>query len=88
MSEERKERKRRLIHINPKYGLEAAILVVAKHDYKEALLDQMNNSGDKKVNRRVRRLEKFFLSEWGQLLSHDLGELIIEKCKQEVLHEV
>jgi hypothetical protein len=26
-------------------------------------------------------IEKFLLSEWGQLLSNDMGEIIIEKLK-------
>ena len=72
------------ISINPKYGLEAAILAVATEDYKEALRRQREGADSLKVDKAVRKLEKFFLSEWGQLLSGDLGELIIEKCRQEV----
>ena len=30
-----------------------------------------------------KKLEKFFLSEWGQMLSDNYGEYIIEQCKKE-----
>ena len=31
------------------------------------------------------RLEKWFLSEWGQMLSRGHGDEIIERCKREVM---
>ena len=80
-----KKKRRRLIHINPEDGLEAAILLVARYDYQDALLDQMEDRECPKIRREVRKLEKFFRSDWGQSLSYGNGELIIEKCKQKVL---
>ena len=32
----------------------------------------------------IKRLEKFFLSEWGQFLSGNYGEYIIERCKKNI----
>ncbi len=74
--------------INPKEGLEVAILKVAAEDYKEALIRQATEMESLKNQREVRKLEKFFLGPWGQLLSNNLGELIIERCRQEVRNEV
>ena len=79
------KRKRRLIQIKPEDGLENAVLLVARFDYEDALLEQMKNSDSKSANREVRSLEKFFLSDWGQTLSFNCGELIIDKCRQNVL---
>lgn len=56
--------------------LQAAILEQAIHDYK---IELKCGGG--------RRLEKWFLSEWGQWISRDHGEEIIERCKREVNHE-
>lgn len=81
----KKKRMKRITKINPEDGLEAAILKQAADDYKEALLDQMEDMECPKTRKEVRRLEKFFRSDWGQSLSYGNGELIIEKCKLEVL---
>lgn len=81
----KKKRKCRNIQINPEDGIENAVLLLARFDYEDALLEQMENRDNKNANRKVRRLEKFFLSEWGQLLSFNCGELIIEKCRWNVL---
>lgn len=35
-----------------------------------------------------RKLERWFLSKWGQLLCEDRGEYIIEKCRQTYKHRV
>ena len=72
------------IHINPKEGLEIAILVVAADDYREALRRQREDRDSMKANKEVRKLERFFLSRWGQLLSDNHGEAIIERCRREV----
>lgn len=37
--------------------------------------------------RGMMRLESWFLSEWGQLLSFGNGEFIIEKCKRDCRKE-
>lgn len=56
--------------------LQAAILEQAIHDYK---MELKCGGGH--------RLEKWFLSEWGQKLSRWHGEEIIERCKREVKYE-
>lgn len=53
--------------------LQAAILEQAIHDYKIEL-----KCGD------GHRLEKWFLSEWGQMLSRGHGDEIIERIRREV----
>lgn len=53
-----------------------AIVKRAVMDYKLALR--------KRDFYAIAELEKFFLSDYGQLLSRDHGELIIEKCKKTV----
>lgn len=55
-------------------NLRVAILQQAIKDYISAL---RYNEGAK-----VHKLEKFFKSEWGELLSNNHGDYIIEKCKQ------
>lgn len=56
--------------------LQAAILEQAIHDYKIELKCGGGHS-----------LEKWFLSEWGQMMSRCHGEEIIERCKREVKYE-
>jgi hypothetical protein len=59
------------------YGLEnlrVAILQQAAKDYISAL---RHNEGA-----QAYRLEKFFKSEWGELLSNNHGDFIISECKK------
>lgn len=56
--------------------LQAAILEQAIHDYKVEL-----KAGGGHL------LAKWFLSEWGQMLSRGHGDEIIERCKREVHHD-
>lgn len=55
--------------------LQSAIIVQAVQDYKKAL-----KNDDRKTARQV---ERFFRSEWGQLLSMGNGEAIIERVRKE-----
>jgi hypothetical protein len=57
-------------------ALAAAILQQAIKDYKTAI---RNNNFHKMLC-----LERFFLGELGQILSYNHGELIIERCRNEV----
>lgn len=57
-------------------ALAAAILQQAMKDYETAI---RNNNFHKKLE-----LERFFLSKFGQILSYDHGEVIIEKCRKRV----
>lgn len=54
--------------------LAGAILKLAADDYIKALAE-----GDEK---KSKKLERFFLSDWGQMLSLHQGEAIIRNCKR------
>lgn len=56
------------------YAVIIAVLKQAVRDYKTALM--------KNDFYRKQELEKFFLSEYGQAMSHNLGEEIIERCQR------
>lgn len=59
--------------------LRTEIVKSAVNDYKNAL------KKSKRIGCKCKdetELEKWFLSKWGQLLSGDNGEYIIEKCRQ------
>jgi hypothetical protein len=57
-------------------ALKRGIVAKAAEDYREAL-----KHGD---TSEARRLERWLLSDWGQALSQDCGEIIIERIKEEV----
>lgn len=59
--------------------LRAGILKQAAKDYKTALR--------KRDLKKISELERFFLGDWGQLLSDYNGEYIIETCKKIVKEE-
>ena len=61
----------------------AAIILQAMKDYKRALL-RVRKRKSKHNEKKVRELERFFLSAWGQSLSFDRGEYIIARCREEV----
>lgn len=66
-----------------------AIIEQAVKDYKKALKDCDDKSRivQAKAQSTKRECEKFFLSEWGQLLTDGHGQLIIERCRREVAEE-
>lgn len=53
--------------------LRIAILQQAVRDYQSALLKNDTHIAEE--------LEKWFMSDWAQLLSGDMGELIIKHCR-------
>lgn len=57
--------------------LRTEIVALAVRDYKSALRKTERIGA---VCIEQKNLEKWFLSKWGQLLSGDNGEYIIEKC--------
>lgn len=59
--------------------LRFAIIRQAVEDYESAL--RRRDDG------KCAALERWFLSDWGELLSDDAGELIIAKCKNRVCAE-
>lgn len=60
----------------------AAIVKQAMTDYKAALKCE-----GKRAMKTRKECERFFLSEYGQMLSAGSGERIIEKCREEVKAE-
>ena len=60
--------------------LAGAILKQAKKDYIQALIDY--ETGDFYEITTIRKLEDFFLSDWGQFLSFNQGEYIIRKSQK------
>ena len=60
----------------PYEDLRIAIVAKAVSDYRVALASDNE--------RYIKPLEKFFLSSWGQFLSGDNGEYIIDRCRAEV----
>lgn len=52
-------------------GLRTAILFQAAMDYRQ---------GNEQTKKSI---ERFFLSDWGQFISGDMGEVIIEKLRKE-----
>lgn len=61
--------------------LTEAIIKQAIKDYKAALVKSATQPREAST---AKSLERFFLSKWGQCLSFDHGELIIERTKKEV----
>jgi hypothetical protein len=57
-------------------NLAIAILQQAAKDYRTALKN--------KNKKRAASLEKWFMSDWAQLLSNDMGEIIIKKCRDQI----
>lgn len=57
-------------------NIAAAIVKQAMADYKAALKANKKNL--------IHECEQFFLSAWGQTLSANHGEYIIERCRKEV----
>lgn len=61
------------------------IMKLAAHDYRNELRRSKNG---KTKTRECYRLERFFRSEYGQLLSMEMGEYIMEKIQKEVEEEL
>lgn len=61
--------------------LAAEIIKLAAHDYRKELI--RSKKGNLKT-RECYQLERFFLSDYGQLLSMDKGKYIMEKIQEEV----
>jgi hypothetical protein len=56
--------------------LTIAIIQQAAKDYRSAL--------KRKNKKQVAALEKWLMGDWAQLLSNDMGEIIIKKCQEQV----
>lgn len=66
--------------------LSIAILQQAVADYRKAVKKAQSNDKYDKAQGTIakKNLERFFLSEWGELLSGDNGQLIIDKLRAEM----
>ena len=59
--------------------LQIAIINQANEDYRTALMENKR--------KKIEKLEKFYLSTWGQLLTDYNGENIISRIRREVKNE-
>ena len=59
----------------------AAIVQLAIKDYRKALQGKERRTRE---GTSAKSLERFFRSKWGQTLTFEHGELIIERTKKEV----
>ena len=69
------------LHFNWAETLAIAIVVQAAKDYEHEL---QRSKKDGRKTGEARRLEKWFMSDYGQLLTFGKGEQIMEKIKKEV----
>lgn len=60
--------------------LQIAIINQANEDYRDALMENKR--------KKIERLERFYLSTWGQLLTDYNGENIISRIRREVRNNV
>ena len=67
--------------------LRTAILRQAVEDYKQALRDEAEGRMNTRRDCRSDALRAFFLSPWGQYLSYNHGEMILEKLDKEFKEE-
>ena len=77
-----------LADFEPELNLAFAIVKLAIEDYKEALEEKLNARTIKDrmaAKAKIEKLEKFFLSDWGQLLTDNHGEDIIRIIRKQVL---
>lgn len=63
--------------------LTQAIVELAANDYRELRKNEQENECYL-TQWRIHEIERFFLSEYGDLLCHGLGEVILEKLKAEL----
>lgn len=69
--------------------LATAVLWQGVNDYRAAI-KKLHSEDPEAVEigkRSIAMLEKFFLSEWGELLSNDMGAVIIERLHREQVDE-
>ena len=69
---------------NPYEQLANAIVLQAVSDYRRALRKVKKNPKNREAIEDTLQLEKFFRSEWYQVLTSVDGEYLIEKLREEV----
>ena len=75
-------REKQRIDTDALYELIAAVVKQAVCDYEYALRGKTQFCGDRKYS--VEELERFFLSDYGQMLSAGNGKWIIDQCKRKL----
>lgn len=66
-------------------SLAGAVLALAINDYEKAL---RKHAGEPVKHNEITALEHFFLSGYGQALSFNHGELILERSKEKVANGI
>lgn len=69
--------------MTPYERLANAIILSAVRDYRSALKRLARDPKSKYANEEVKDLERFFLSQWYQMLTEVDGEMLIDKLREE-----
>lgn len=70
--------------VSPCERLATAIVLRAVEDYRKAQTDLHTNSENEQVLRRLSELERFFRSEWFEVLTTVDGRCVLAMLKREV----
>lgn len=68
---------------DPYQELANAVVIMAAKDYRHALRIQRRNPGSQAAKTLIDDLERFFRSEWYQVLTNVDGEMLIRKLREE-----
>lgn len=69
--------------IDPYQELANAIVIMAAKDYRRALRIQRRNPDSHAAKIKIDEIERFFRSEWYQLLTSVDGEMLITRLREE-----
>ena len=69
--------------LDPYQELANAVIVLAAKDYRHALRIQRRNPGSKAAQSQIDSLERFFRSDWFEVLTEVDGELLIRRLREE-----
>ena len=69
--------------IDPYQELANAIVIMAAKDYRHALRIQRRNPDSQAAKIKIDEIERFFRSEWYQLLTSVDGEMLITRLREE-----
>ena len=69
--------------LNPYQELANAVIVLAAKDYRHALRIQRRNPWSKAAQSQIDSLERFFRSDWYEVLTEVDGEMLIRRLREE-----
>ena len=69
--------------LNPYQELANAIIIMAVKDYRHALRIQRRNPDSKAAQIKIDEIERFFRSEWYQILTGFDGEMLMRRLREE-----